>query len=277
MLRRILLLLGETRSSVSARQYAFRLVGDMSAGLTGLAGIDVSYMEAPISGVTHPMAYKRRLEEGLRGEADAIRQRLHEAFELECKDHGLPFEWLSFEGDPISTLYMAMETRDLIVTGHDTAYRGNVHEQLAETLASILLITPRPIVVCPDELSSAKGLLVAYDGSAPAMRAIQMFALLGIGKNQRVYVVSVNSDQELAARRASGAAAYLRCHGYEAVEYPIVSTVDPAEVLRIEIADHEVGTLVMGAHGHRGLREFLFGSTTKFLIENPPCPLFVYH
>jgi nucleotide-binding universal stress UspA family protein len=33
----------------------------------------------------------------------------------------------------------------------------------------------------------------------------------------------------------------------------------------------------MGAHGHRGFRESLFGSTTTQLVENPPYALFVYH
>jgi nucleotide-binding universal stress UspA family protein len=48
-------------------------------------------------------------------------------------------------------------------------------------------------------------------------------------------------------------------------------------VVRIEVADRKIGTLVMGAYGHRGFRERLFGSTTTQLVENPPCALFLYH
>jgi nucleotide-binding universal stress UspA family protein len=70
---------------------------------------------------------------------------------------------------------------------------------------------------------------------------------------------------------------YLRGHGYEVDANPVASRVHPAEVLRIEIADQKIGTLVMGAYGHRGLRELMLGSTTSTLIENPPCALFVYH
>jgi nucleotide-binding universal stress UspA family protein len=33
----------------------------------------------------------------------------------------------------------------------------------------------------------------------------------------------------------------------------------------------------MGAYGHRGFRQFLFGSTTSTLIEKPPCAFFLYH
>ena len=277
MLKRILVLLGETPSSASARQYALRLAQSTEAGVAGLAGIDLTYIEAPMPGGIGTSAYKVRLEEQLKKQAVDIRQRLHETFELECKDHSVRFEWLSFEGDPIGILYLATETSDLVVTGHDTAFCGNVHEQLSEVLAKLLLITPRPVIVCPDDISAADDVLIAYDGSVPAMRAVQLFTLLGVGQGKRIHVTSIDASQELAARRSGGAAGYLRSHGYEVEVNPIASRVHPAEVLNIEIADRKIGTLVMGAYGHRGLREALFGSTTSKLVENPPCALFIYH
>lgn len=144
-------------------------------------------------------------------------------------------------------------------------------------LGSLLQITPRPVIVCPDELSGAGGVLVAYDGSGPAMRALQMFTLLGMAKDKRICVTSVDASQELAARRTAGAESYLRSHGYDVEANPITSQVHPAEVIKVEIADRKVETLVMGTYGNRGFHELLFGSTTTELIENPPCALFVYH
>jgi nucleotide-binding universal stress UspA family protein len=277
MLKRILVLLGETSASASARQYAFRLAQRTESDMAGLAGIDLTYIEAPMPGGIGTSAYKFRLEEQLKKQATDVRRRLHDKFELECRNHNLPFEWLSFEGDPIETLYLATETRDLVITGHDTAFCGNVHEQLSELLAKLLLITPRPVIICPDDLSADDEILIAYDGSVPAMRAVQIFTLLGIGQGKRIHVTSVDASQELAARRTAGAASYLRNHGYEVDTSPIASRVHPAEVLNIEIADRKIGTLVMGAYGHRGFREVLFGSTTSALVESPPCALFVYH
>jgi nucleotide-binding universal stress UspA family protein len=277
MLKRILILLGETPSSAAAREYAFRLVQGTEAEVAGLSGVDLSFIEAPMPGRIGATAYKVRLEEQLKKQAEEARKRLHDVYEAECRDHSIPFEWLAFEGEPISTLYLATEGRDLVVTGHDTAFRGNIREQLSDTLATLLHLTPRPIVICPDELSKANDILIAYDGSVPAMRAVQMFALLGIGQRRRIQVASVDENQELAARRARGAADYLRVHGYQVEACPIVSRVPPAEVLKIEIADRNICTLVMGAYGHRGIREFLFGSTTNTLAENPPCALFMYH
>jgi nucleotide-binding universal stress UspA family protein len=276
MLKRILILLGETKSSASARHYAFRLAHSTQASVAGLAGIDLTYLNSPMLGGIGTTAWEIGTEKQFKTQADKARRRLHEVYESECSDHRLAFEWLSFDGDPIETLRMASETRDLVVTGKDTGFRGDVDKQSSEMLSKLLAMTPRPVVICPDELSSSDDFLIAYDGSMPAMRALQMFALLGIGRKNRIHVTSVDASQELAARRTGGAIAYLHSHAYEAEAHPIASSVYPAEVLNIEIVDRKIGTLVMGAYGHRGFREFLLGSTTSTLVESPPCALFVY-
>lgn len=64
MLMRLLVLLGETPSSVAARAYAFRLARDLDAGLAGLAGGgDLTAIEAPVPGAIGATAFKVRLEQ----------------------------------------------------------------------------------------------------------------------------------------------------------------------------------------------------------------------
>jgi hypothetical protein len=82
MLRRILILLGETPSSVSARQYALRLARSTGAELAGLSGIDLPYIETLMPGRVGATAYKAKLEERLKKQADEQRVRLREVFEL---------------------------------------------------------------------------------------------------------------------------------------------------------------------------------------------------
>lgn len=273
---RILLLLGETPSSVAARRYAFQLARDVNAELAGLAGVDLTYIDAPMLGGIGTTAYKVQLEEHLKKEAEDARARLRGTFERECEAHAVPLEWLSFDGDPIDTLLLATESRDVVVMGHDIGFHGNIREQLPDMLVKLMFMTPRPLIVCGDGPPGGGDILIAYDGSVPAMRAVQMFALLGFARDRNIRVASVEADQELAARRASGAAGFLRGHGYRVEVIPISTDVHPSEVLRIQVADRRVGLLVMGAYGNRGMRELLFGSTTKSLVEEPPCPLFLY-
>lgn len=277
MLKRVLVLLGETPSSQAARRYAFRLARETGAQLAGVAGIDLAAIEAPMPGALGAHAFMVKLEDQLKQQAGATRLRLRQTFERECQTHGVPFDWLSFDGDPLGVLQLATETRDLVLTGHDTGFEGDIREYLPRAIANLLLTTPRPVIVCGDQAVPDGTFLIAYDGSVPAMRAIQMFALLGLGVGKKVFVSSVDADPELAARRVAGASAYLRSHGYDVEGVPIASRAAPADVIGIEVRDRAVGTVVMGAYGHRGWRETLFGSTTTGLVEGPPCALFLYH
>lgn len=277
MLNRILILLGETKSSVSARHHALRLARRKGAKVAGLAGVDLTYLDEPMIGGIGTAALQAEIEKDYKARGDQARLRLHDALELECHDHGLDFEWLSFDGDPVEIMCLASETCDLVVTGHDTAFCGQTNEPLSAALLELLGMTPRPILVCPDELTESDAVMIAYDASLPAMRAIQLFTLLGIGENRPLHVVSTDPNQELATRRAAGAATYLRSHGFEALPLPIASSEPTADILAREARERNIGIMVMGAHGHRGFRELLFGSTTRSLVESPPCALFLYH
>jgi nucleotide-binding universal stress UspA family protein len=277
MLKRILLLLGETKSSACARDYAFSLAEIKKARLVGLGGIDLAGVEAPMLGGIGTAALQAGIERQFQEEARESCQRLRNHFEYDCKERGLPFEWLSFQGDPNEPLCLASETCDLVVTGHDIAFSTNISSPLSEMLANLLQMTPRPVIVCPDERAASEDILVAYDGSIPAMRALQLFTLLGIGEGKRILVASIDPSKELAERRATGAANYLRLHGRAAEPHPLESLENAPDVLADEVVKRGIGTLVMGAYGHGGLRSFLFGSTTSVLAETPPCALFLYH
>lgn len=277
MLKRILVLLGETVSSMAARDYAFRLAKASGADLSGLAGVDLQALHAPSLGRTGAATFERKLEEDLRREAGEMQARLHESYEAACQRQGVTFEWLSFEGASLDALTQAAETRDLLVTGYDTAFVGKLASPLPDMLAALLANTPRPVVVCGEDGRPRDAVMVAYDGSLPAMRALQMFVLLGAWAGRPVRVVSIDGHKEDAERRAAAAGTYLRSHGYQVEEVPVASRLDPTDVLRLEAQNNKAGTLVMGSYGHRGLREALFGTSTGKLVENPPCALFVYH
>ncbi len=66
MLKRTLILLGDTPSSLAARQYAFRLAAQSGTSLSGLAGVDLAAIEVPMLGGIGTSAFKVALEEQLK-------------------------------------------------------------------------------------------------------------------------------------------------------------------------------------------------------------------
>lgn len=274
---RILALLGETPSSCCARQLAYTYALSLGAELAGLAGIDLTAVDVRTLGGIGAATFQARVEEYRRTRAGEKVSRIHETYRQECHDKGVPFRWLSFEGDPLDALRLASEESDLLITGHDTVFSGEVQEGISTVVAKLLLLSPRPAIVCGDELCRSKSILVAYDGSIPAIRTLQLYVLLGLANERSVHVVAINPVQEICARHAHSAASYLRRHGVTAESIPVATTKEPAEVLRIERANREISMIVMGSYGHTGWRKLLFGSTTANLVERPPCPLFLFH
>ena len=277
MLNRVILLLGDTPASVVARQYAFRLIRAEGAEIAGLCGVDLAFIQAPMLGGIGTTAWKVHMEEALKAQAATSRSRLHEAYEKECLANQVPCEWLEFEGDPTQALLRAAESADLLISGHDTAFHGNIREFLPEMIANVLWTAPRPVIVTADADHGDAAVMIAYDGSLPAVRAVQLFALLGIWSRHRMHLVTVQADKAEADGIAQGALRYLRLRGCNVDLIAVATRASPAEVLRIEVADRGIGTLVIGAYGHRGLRERMLGSVTTRLLQEPPCALFVYH
>lgn len=277
MLKRILVLLGETPSALTARKYAFLLGAGAGAEVAGLAGLDPEAILAPLPGAIGSSAYKAAVVAERRQEASEANDRLRRAFANECVAHNMPVDLLISEGDVARILLQAAARRDLIVTGFDTGFHGDLAGRQSEMLAALLARTPRPLIVCPEQIPTGKGVLVAYDASLPAMRSLQLFALLGFARDQPICITSVEANPAGARQSADSASDYLRCHGYTVESSAINSKADPSEVLRIEVADRKVGMLVMGAYGRHGLRSYFFGSTTNTLITAPPTALFVYH
>ena len=107
------------------------------------------------------------------------------------------------------------------------------------------------------------------------MRAVQLFALLGLGRCGAT-VLSVAEDEEKAAALAGTAAGFLQRHEVPAKALPVIGT-HPVEALLAEAAAMPAGMLVMGAYEHTGLRALFTGSATKHLLRRAPCAIFAAH
>jgi nucleotide-binding universal stress UspA family protein len=73
------------------------------------------------------------------------------------------------------------------------------------------------------------------------------------------------------------AAEYLRYHDVTAHPIPIHSQDPPSQIILDEALGRKVSFVAMGAYGHAGIAEWLFGSTTKHILHRAPLPLFLYH
>lgn len=273
MIRSILVALDDTPGAQRARDLAIAFARHTGAALTAAAVLDnpADEHEAVPPGAG---AFKERRDAArarrMAAEADA-------AFAACAAAAGdTPFTPMRLADAPEPALIAAGAAHDVIVIGRDsTLGLEDNPDGLAPVIEGLLHDGARPLVVVPpgDAPTSGK-VLVGYDGSIPAMRALQLFALLGLAHDMQVRVLSMAADRADAVRMAGTAADYLRKHGFEA-EAVGVEGSHPVDALLAEATAMPAGLLVMGAYEHSGLRTFFTGSATRRLLHAAPCPVFV--
>ncbi len=152
------------------------------------------------------------------------------------------------------------------------------HHSFSETLVERLLFqSGRPVVLCPEEsaadLSSVlDDVMIAWDGSAPAARAVgDALPILKAAEKVRI-VTATDSPTPEEIGSGTGLAAHLAAHGIGATFETVgIDGSSVGKVLEAYVKANRIDLLVMGAYHHSRLNEIVWGGVTKTIIGQPPC------
>lgn len=276
MLTSLLVLLNDARSAYQASDLARHWAGTHEALCVGVTALDIEALcgeePVPMDGMSAKEQQQQKLLEDARSRFARVRDR----FQTLCTQSNVPSELLDEEGRPADVIAREAQRCDLVLVDRPPS-RDVLGGLSSDQLIGIVKHCPRPLVVVPDRPSTAKDVVIAYDGSLPAARAVQAFAQSELATNRQVHVVGIAEHFVTATRRVDRAVAFLKRHKIAADAVPITSPDDPADVLRDHIANYPTGLLVMGTFGQSYLREMIFGSVTRRLLEHCPVPVFLSH
>lgn len=278
MVRSLLVGLDGSSESLSAMNWGITKVREAGGLLVGLAIVDEPTIAAAapvmLGGPPYadPVVYRERM-------ADARNQVEHflERFAVRCAEAGVASKVLEDVGLPCERICLEAQRYDLVVLGQSTRFHFEIHEDHDDTLWKVLKNSPRPVVVVPKTWETSHALVVAYDGSLQAARALAAFADSGLARGHDVHVVSVAKEWKTAAASAERAIDYLRFHEVRATAHPLESKAAPATVILERIGAVGADLVVMGAYGQPSVKEFFVGSATATLLKESPVPLFLYH
>jgi nucleotide-binding universal stress UspA family protein len=223
----------------------------------------------PLGGAAFKAHRDQKLTEQIEAEAEAAIAACREAAA------GLRHEILRLEEAPAEALIKAGAAHDLIVLGRDcTLGREQTQGGVAPVIEALLRDGARPLVVVPPgHVARSEGpVLAAFDGSAPAREAFQLFALLGVVEQAPIIVAALGAREEDALKLAREGIACLR--GAAAEPLPLTGRDVAAVILDAVRATH-ARMLVMGAFGGSSFIRMLVGSTTDMLLRDCPVPIFV--
>ena len=136
-----------------------------------------------------------------------------------------------------------------------------------------------PVLIVPDEIEGPLGkeIVVAYDGSRAARRAMASFAASGLAQSRNVHVASVDDSGEQAWMMATAGVKLLGELDVVAEPSNIVSAHSSVDALAAYSRKLGAGLIVMGAFAHNRIAHLFHGSVTRGLVERTTIPLYLQH
>ena len=277
MLKSILVGLDGSPSSGAAVELGIQWAKQFNALLVGLGIVDEVTIRTPEAEPIGGGYYKQERDEEMVKEARREIAQLLDKFASRCAEANVSFNLLQDSGLPYEEILRDSQRYDLVLFGHETHFHFGTVDRPDETLWNVLKRGPRPVVIAPHKLVPGSSVVVAYNGSPQADRALQAFQASGLALDEEVCVLSADDDPEEAARQAERAVEFLRLHQIKAVRHALGPVDSRSRSILEEVRQRSARLLVMGAYGHCTVREFLLGSITKAVLKESPVPVFLCH
>lgn len=216
-----------------------------------------------------PLPPKKLLEEESRvkEEGEYLKKRLMD----ECRNKGVKGTFKAVRGEVSELIIEAAKTVDLVVMGRRGRHTKSKTRAPRSITQTLLHKSARPVMVVPEGTKYSSRILIAYDGSEAAQRAIDAGAIIAKLLTPKIDVLTVADSPDDAAEPQEEAKEYLAPYKLKASFF--VEPGKPWEVISAHAGKIDAGLVVMGAFGTNRLKELIFGSTTMNVLEKAECPI----
>lgn len=273
MFRSILVALKPTESSKSLMDFACDLASRRNLEVIGVSVLDANQLSPPEPVPLGATVFRLERDQERLAAARQAAVAACATFAEIGRAKSLDVVSCIREGDVAHVLASEAQAVDVLLLGHTSG--GDASER--SLLYSIVKHNARPAIIVPKTPFAGETVLLAYDGSVQAAKAMASFANSGLAGDRVVYAISVDRDLDQARSLACLAEKYLGRHGIAAQARGLLPSGALVEQIRYEAARVGACLIVMGAFGKRSVREFLFGSATRGILDSLETPVFVDH
>ncbi len=260
-------------TSRAALRIAIEIAGRFGGALTGMNVVDQEQVTlsmvtpgipyAPID--IKPLEYYNELQNKL---VKNGLQALEEAGTI-AREAGVEWTPIQTMGLPGDVLSRAAKSHDCLFLGEwgkgDTDKKGPGKEVL-----NVVRHCPRPVLVV-EKFHPVSRILIAYDGSPEAAKALRTAADLGGQGGYEFHLVTVSEAQRAGEMTMEEARSYLDAHGLK-VQYHLAEG-DPSEQITAKAKEFKCGLILMGAFGHRTIHQLVFGTTAEKILTDCELPV----
>jgi nucleotide-binding universal stress UspA family protein len=191
-----------------------------------------------------------------------------------CQAVGVPVTTEIEFGGVLELLLQEAAQVELLALGR----RGHRHavdpRRLGGHFRAIAHRTQRPLLVGGDEQRPIQRLLLAYDGSETAQRALDWASLLQQTLSAKVVVLAVQDSGDIPGQWGLDMEAQVAQSSLAHYEF-LTRVGQPAPEIVAAAAENRVDLIVMGRYHHIALLEWLAGSTVDQVLRNTGLPVLV--
>lgn len=174
-------------------------------------------------------------------------------------------------GDLIDTVAEQEANAGMILVGKRGEAADFAKMHLGSNVERIVRASHKPVMVASRAFKPIEKLLIAYDGSASAMRAVDHIARNPLYAGLAMRIVTVGAQTPAASKALDDAAAMLKAAGIDAETQ--ITSGQPDAVLSKMVEVDGFNMLVMGAYGHSRIRSLIIGSTTTAMVRSCKVPV----
>ncbi|MDH5557817.1 MAG: universal stress protein [Alphaproteobacteria bacterium] len=174
-------------------------------------------------------------------------------------------------GDIVDTVAEFEADAEMIVVGKRGEAADFAKLHLGSNLERIVRSSKKPVFVASRAFKPIERVLIAFDGSASSLKAVDHVARGKLFAGLRISLLTVGADTPENRKRLDDAKATLKAGGH-AAEADIVAG-QPETIIAQAVESNGIDLLVMGAYGHSRVRSLIIGSTTTGMIRSCKIPI----
>jgi len=274
MIKSLLVPVDSSAYARSALEHALELGKVYQARITGLYVLDVRYLEMPpyldysyAFEAVAPTLVPLDVMEKIRAKSERILNDFREAVEKS----GLEAETRTEEGVPSQAIADIGDAYDLIIMGKRGEHARWGRELLGSTAEDVVRRAGTPVLLVEEKARPVAKMLVMYDGSHSASRALKFAADIAQRTFSTIKVVTANDDAVAGAAVQDDARSYLEAQGLKA-SFALEPDRAPKAALK-ELEKEPADLLVIGMQGHSALYELVLGGNAEHLMRTVGLPV----
>lgn len=177
-------------------------------------------------------------------------------------------------GTLVETLEELEPAAELVVIGKRGEHADFAKGHLGGELQRVIRTSVRPVLVAARAFKPIQRFLIAYDGGPSVTKAVEFALSNPLLRGMNCHLLRAGKIDDDARWFLEETTEKLRAGGFQ-----VISAAEPGppeEIIANVVKACEIDLLVMGAYGHRPIRNLILGSTTTSMVRTCQIPVLMF-